>query len=92
MICPKCQNDFTAKRAGQRFCCVAHKDAWHNARKLKYVMLCDRAFYYVHSLAASRHITNSEMTNEMILKISNSGQENLMNEEAAGLREANELR
>lgn len=46
-----------------------------------------RALYYVQELASARGVTNDEMANEMILKISNSGQEDLTNEEAAGLKE-----
>ena len=33
MICPECKIDFKPTRANQRFCCRAHKDAFHNKEK-----------------------------------------------------------
>ena len=89
MICPECHKAFTAIQHNQRFCCQRHKDAFHNRAKMTGIHLCPRALYYVQDLANHRipPITNDEMANEMILMMANSGQEQLTNEEAAGLKE-----
>jgi len=85
----KCGAEFEPTKDNQEFCKPEHRHAHNNWLKMTGIHLCPRALYYVHDLASHRipPITNDEMANEMILKIANSGQENLTNEEAAGLKE-----
>ena len=86
----KCGKDFDPTQKGQRFCSGGKcKDAHNNWLKMTGIHLCPRALYYVHDLANHRipPITNDEMANEMILMMANSGQEQLTNEESAGLKE-----
>lgn len=87
----KCGKEFEPAKVNQDYCKPECRHAHNNYLKITGIHLCPRALYYVQSLAEARKITNDEMANEMILKISNSGQENLTNEEAAGLREVKEL-
>jgi hypothetical protein len=86
----KCGKEFEPSQKGQKFCPGGKcKDAHNNWLKMTGIHLCPRALYYVQGLADSRipPISLSEMANEMILKVANSGQESLTNEEAAGLKE-----
>ena len=85
--CQKCGKEFKPVRVKQSFCSPECRIAHNNWLKMTGIHLCPRALYYVQGLAEARRITITEMANEMILKISNSGQENLTNEEAAGLKE-----
>ena len=84
----KCGKEFEPSQKGQRFCPGGKcKDAHYNWLKITGIHLCPRALYYVQGLAGARGITKDEMANEMILRMANSGQESLTNEEAAGLKE-----